>query len=1061
MNTLAHTDFPTFFHAVWGFDPFPWQADLLERLATGKDPRRDHDGEPGLWPDVLDLPTGSGKTAALDIAVFHLALEADKKEQRRAPIRIAFVVDRRLIVDDAFTRAQHLSDVLAWSLLSDAEAKGLETSKPDLVEVIHRVRAAPVVRQVAGRLCWLAGSGQLPLVARPLRGGAPREDDWARTPVQPTILCSTVDQVGSRLLFRGYGVSDRMKPIHAGLLGSDCLILLDEAHLSEPFRQTLEAVKRLRAPDVASFGFAVLTATPSQQESVRFALSPADKLHPVLSRRIMVSKPALLIEIAGKQGVDTESRRAEGVTEQTQSVLGKLQAAGVAHPAVGVVVNRVARARAVFERLETELKDTARVILLIGPARGVDRDQLAQELEPIRTRHPDATRELSKPLVIVATQTIEAGVDIDFDGLVTEAAAFDALKQRFGRLNRAGRKIRTEAVILAHMDDIGAKADDPVYGDRIRATWEKLQQLATESDGIVDFGVKALREQTDLEEAEKLAAPRQDAPVLMPAYADLWSQTSPIPNADPEVALFLHGPDRSGAKVQIVWRADIDEQSDLRPAMNDSDERERLVELFKLVPPRAAEAIEVPLWAARAWLEQTGVNQADFSDTVERGLDTDDERGAGRRAFRWAGEDKTSQKNQRGDSGDRGSRAIYASKLRNGDLIVVPAAYGGCDQWGWSPKASGPVLDVADRAAVPYRTRRFAVRVTPALIAQERKVAEPLFNEAALSEELATCLAEHESDRRPDDILAAVLSLAILPEALRSRLEKFQRADTQASERQERRRGTLVVEFDVYGRDAEQRPRGVVFVAPRGLSMGPVHDLAAMPATESEELGSVADEPIQLVDHCIHVRDWADQFATRAGLASMLCDDIALCGYLHDPGKADPRYQAYYAGGDPFGPDLIEPLAKSGQKRLPRGAWERAGLPPDWRHEALSVRLAMLLGDLARAHDPELVLWLIGTHHGYGRPFFPHADPRDAENRFLDLPPQFGGKLSVPASPGPQSLAFDFNGQDWAQLFARLKHRYGIWGLARLEAFVRLADHQASEEGESPKTTEHYKEAAE
>jgi CRISPR-associated endonuclease/helicase Cas3 len=50
---------------------------------------------------VLDLPTGSGKTAAIDIAIFHLALEAGRGEERHPPVRIAFVVDRRLVVDDA------------------------------------------------------------------------------------------------------------------------------------------------------------------------------------------------------------------------------------------------------------------------------------------------------------------------------------------------------------------------------------------------------------------------------------------------------------------------------------------------------------------------------------------------------------------------------------------------------------------------------------------------------------------------------------------------------------------------------------------------------------------------------------------------------------------------------------------------------------------------------------------------------------------------------------------------------------------------------------------------
>ena len=100
---------------------------------------------------------------------------------------------------------------------------------------------------------------------------------------------------------------------------------------------------------------------------------------------------------------------------------------------------------------------------------------------------------MAKSLIVVATQTIEAGVDLDFDGLVTEAAALDALRQRFGRLNRGGRPITPEAVVLAHKDDIGAKADDAVYGDRIRTTWAKLQGLAAD-ERVVDFGIEALRE---------------------------------------------------------------------------------------------------------------------------------------------------------------------------------------------------------------------------------------------------------------------------------------------------------------------------------------------------------------------------------------------------------------------------------------------------------------------------------------------------------------------------------------------------------------------------------------
>jgi CRISPR-associated endonuclease/helicase Cas3 len=62
---LASTDYVPFFQAMWGFAPFPWQERLLTRLVTGTDANHSYAGLPGLWPDVLNLPTGSGKTAAL------------------------------------------------------------------------------------------------------------------------------------------------------------------------------------------------------------------------------------------------------------------------------------------------------------------------------------------------------------------------------------------------------------------------------------------------------------------------------------------------------------------------------------------------------------------------------------------------------------------------------------------------------------------------------------------------------------------------------------------------------------------------------------------------------------------------------------------------------------------------------------------------------------------------------------------------------------------------------------------------------------------------------------
>src|SRR5690606_4658288 len=134
------------------------------------------------WPTILDLPTGCGKTAALDIAVFHLALQAGETN-RQAALRIVYVVDRRTIVDQAYQRAKKLATSIA------------EARKGVLASV--RARLASYSREATLR-------GGQALQATLLRGGIARNEDWARSPDQPVIAVSTVDQVGSRLLFRGY-----------------------------------------------------------------------------------------------------------------------------------------------------------------------------------------------------------------------------------------------------------------------------------------------------------------------------------------------------------------------------------------------------------------------------------------------------------------------------------------------------------------------------------------------------------------------------------------------------------------------------------------------------------------------------------------------------------------------------------------------------------------------------------------------------------------------------------------------------------------------------------------
>ena len=1060
MNVLGGADFDAFFHAVHGVTPFPWQSRLARQVLSE-----------GRWPDQLDLPTATGKTAALDIAVFHLAADAHKGVDRRAPIRIAFVVDRRLVVDDAYARAVRIAKALA---------------NPNAPEAVKRVGEAllPLAEEPLG------DGSKRPLLVRKLRGGVPREDDWARTPSQPTILTSTVDQVGSRLLFRGYGLKHTMAPIHAGLLGADCLILLDEAHLSRPFQQTLAAIESLGrgrgAEPVRPLRWAVMTATPAAKADRPFFLDDADFANQTLSARLTKSKPTRLVAIKSGKGGDAEGEdeggratdaalrrtiereRLAAVVEQVDAALTHLKSmAGSIQPVVGVVVNRVLRARSVYEKLVERFKsgedgEASDVTLVIGPARGVDRERLAdRDLAPLRTGCDAQRAALVRPRIVVATQTIEAGVDLDFDALITEVSALDALRQRFGRLNRAGRDILPYAVILAHpRDDLKPKgAGDPIYGFAAAKTWEWLEAWSRE--GGVDFANEAMKSRLAMlsEEAlQGLLTPNNNAPVVMPAYVDLWSCTSPVPAADPDVALFLHGPARDVAKVRLVWRADLTR-----------DNLARAGAVLEEAPPKAAEAVEVSLASARTWMASLNgrrSSQPDFSDVPERESDDVAASTLGLPVYRVG---------SKSNAGEKPGLVDRPTSLRPGDLLVVPASYGGCDCFGWRPDSPEAVSDVAERAAWPYRERRYAARLSPARLeaatlaqhigeldeGKRQTVVQSVVNQWNA---LATRLSDLAD--KPGDQLEAVLS-AGLPPALQVLFEPLRHV----------RRKPLDVRTPYAADDDEDPYRlGVVIVARFGLKASamlggddagdaPSTGIVASgtPATEDDEVGSLNSRELDLLTHSQDVECQAGAFARACGLSEAIAGDLALAGWLHDAGKADPRFQALLGTGDPLGIEASAILGKSG-RRSARGDWARAGLPDQWRHEALSVRLALANAKLEGAHDPALVLWLVGVHHGWGRPFFPHTDPRDRKGGHPGLPTLDDLSCPLPIGAGPQSLGFSLEGEmfaprkganglltddarglDWAQIFEALKRRYGVWGLAHLEAVVRLADHRASE----------------
>jgi CRISPR-associated endonuclease/helicase Cas3 len=190
------------------------------------------------------------------------------------------------------------------------------------------------------------------------------------------------------------------------------------------------------------------------------------------------------------------------------------------------------------------------------------------------------------------------------------------------------------------------------------------------------------------------------------------------------------------------------------------------------------------------------------------------------------------------------------------------------------------------------------------------------------------------------------------------------------------------------------------------------------------------------------VRDQVREFAGHLGLHDSLVADLELAAGLHDVGKADRRFQRMLAGGSEMRLALQkEPLAKSSGEARDHAARTlarlRAGYRAGYRHELLSVAMIGAAPEaLESAHDRDLVLHLVGSHHGWCRPFARASDDGAQLEVVLDLD---GLVLRADAAHGLARIDSGVADRYWS-----LVERYGWWGLAWLEAILRLADHRAS-----------------
>lgn len=442
LPSITRDEFGAFFAALnGGHDPFSWQEEVL-----------DHICEHGVWPERINAPTGSGKSSVVDIHLFANALAAVGAAPR-VPRRLCVTVGRRALVDSQADRAREI-------LRRRKEALADGSGEPDILRRVAEALQSFQTRNDDKR--------SEPFEIGHIRGELSNRNLPVTDISACAIIAATPDMYGSRALFRGYGSTKAARPRETALLAMDTVMVLDEAHMNRQLLHTTQRIAELQKRE-ADLGIPTLqvvetTATPSTEDSDSTTLgvdiealdSPNDeKLRDrVYSHKELVLRP--IDKWDGKPGNRAVVDAAVGAIKEFLARRGAGEDSKKAHT-VGCIVNHVRTAISIKEELAKDLAEDE-VQLLVGRMRPYD-------LKKLQKDHPNlfSTRGDESVKVVVATQTLEVGIDVDFADLVTELAPASSLAQRFGRVNRLGRRKDSKVVVIEPASGDLVKKDAPPY----------------------------------------------------------------------------------------------------------------------------------------------------------------------------------------------------------------------------------------------------------------------------------------------------------------------------------------------------------------------------------------------------------------------------------------------------------------------------------------------------------------------------------------------------------------------------------------------------------------------
>ncbi|MXV95570.1 MAG: DEAD/DEAH box helicase [Gemmatimonadetes bacterium] len=514
--------FATFFREATGLrNPYPYQT----CLATDR-----------RLPDILAVPTGCGKTAAAVLAWAWRRLEyPDSEIRKETPRRLIYCLPMRSLVEQVHEEVIMWFANLGWA---DGHPSTTAPYRPD-----WDVDRVPVFRLMGGE----------------------EAVDWESHPEREAVLVGTQDMLLSRALNRGYAMKPYRWPMAFGLVNVDAMWILDEVQLMGVGRTTSLQLHQFQRPpqhlrrDSLWMSATIGTASPGNDDQRRIQTAPEWMRTP--------ENAAREVDVLGLGGPDRERlsnvldgakrMRRLSITVEDASLPTKLIHCASEGRLVLVIVNRVARAQQLFRGIrDVCATDQGHPEILLLHSRFRPRERAAT-VGHLRADVPPTGR------IVISTQVLEAGVELDADVLVTEICPWPSLVQRLGRLNRRGIR---EGVI--HVLDVPVERPDGGWpkgkADREQTELEARNRAALPYEWPVLeeawTRVRRLGDDASISSIERVdkKAPycfSVEGPVLRQHHLDDLFDTDPdLSGGHLDVSRFVRG-DSMDLDISVIWRA--------------------------------------------------------------------------------------------------------------------------------------------------------------------------------------------------------------------------------------------------------------------------------------------------------------------------------------------------------------------------------------------------------------------------------------------------------------------------------------------------------------------------